>query len=158
MIDVQYSYSPDIYHYGVLGMKWGVRHDRSKAYRKASNKANKLHKTYEKANVRSSKANAKSSKVSVKLQKSYDRDKQKANGELYTSSSRTKKLEKKQKTVDKKASKATHQTSKAYKQFSKWEKSMRKAFKNVKISEISEKDLAAGRDYIYMLLNDRIGR
>lgn len=29
-------------HYGVLGMKWGVRHDRAKAYKKATKKFNKL--------------------------------------------------------------------------------------------------------------------
>lgn len=35
-------------HYGVLGMKWGVRHDPQRAYIKAANKYNKLEK---KANV-----------------------------------------------------------------------------------------------------------
>lgn len=35
-------------HYGVLGMKWGVRHDPQRAYIKATNKYNKLEK---KANI-----------------------------------------------------------------------------------------------------------
>lgn len=35
-------------HYGVLGMKWGVRHDPQRAYIKAANKYNKLEK---KANI-----------------------------------------------------------------------------------------------------------
>ena len=32
----------ELYHYGVLGMKWGVKHDRNKAISKSYNKLNKL--------------------------------------------------------------------------------------------------------------------
>lgn len=36
-------------HYGVLGMKWGVRHDPKKAYQKASKKFDKIEKKSNKA-------------------------------------------------------------------------------------------------------------
>lgn len=60
----------DIEHYGVLGMKWGVRHNTAKAYSKASAKKarleNKVVKTRNKYLKKSAKANR---GVSIKYQK-----------------------------------------------------------------------------------------
>lgn len=41
--------SPYLAHYGVLGMKWGVRHNPEKAYTKASKKLKALSKASDKA-------------------------------------------------------------------------------------------------------------
>lgn len=150
----QYQTSDELYHYGVLGMKWGVRRNPSRAYRKSTQKADRLKKDYDKKSFKSLKAEATSAKLDVKVARSRKRDKAKADTDLYTSSSRTKRLEKKQKKVDRKTSKLNRRASKAYRKSVKWEASMRKVFRNTKVSDIDPTVIDAGRDYVYMLIND----
>lgn len=154
----QTVYGDPIMHYGVLGMKWGVRHNPSRAFRKASNKANRLKDRYDKANVKALKLDAKSSKAASKAAKSRKRDKKNATSDVYSDSRRTKRLQNKSSKIDSKASKATKKATKAMSKSMKWEASMSRAFRDTNISDISEKDIAAGRDYIYMLYNDRLDR
>lgn len=46
-------------HYGVIGMKWGVRHDPKGAYSKATKKADKLQKKATTAHKKAAKAQSK---------------------------------------------------------------------------------------------------
>ena len=118
----------ELAHYGVVGMKWGVRKGNyTKAYKKATKKAGKLEKKYNKANAKAAKANAKMSKNST-----------------FKSN---KKLLKRMR----KAHKLSAKAAKAELRGAKWTAKMEQTFKGVKISDIDKEVLDAGRKYMYML-------
>ena len=135
----------ELKHYGVLGMKWGVRRNPSRAYRKASQEAEKRKKRYDRDSLKAKKVSAKSEKISYKLSKAYSKN---------ASPAKTKKLEKQQVKTDKTLGKVNAKARKSLRRSMKWEKSMRKSFKNVRISQIKPEDIQAGQDYVFMLLRD----
>lgn len=128
--------APDIYHYGVLGMKWGVRHDKSRAFRNAAHKADKLERKTQKATKKYEKA----VKKNKKSQKRF------AGFGLTTNRALLRRT--------KQVARTERKLNKRIKKSSKWRSNMEKTFKNVRVSDISQEDLTAGRDYVYMLLND----
>lgn len=120
------NYKHELYHYGVLGMKWGVRRGKTeKAYAKASKKLNKLDKKVTKAEF-------KSHKKMVKVDKSASN--------MFVSDRRLAKRETKAKRA---ASKAAVRNRKA----ERWYKSMEKTFANTDISLTSEQ-IAMGQRYV----------
>ena len=128
----------ELMHYGVEGMKWGIRRNPSKAYRKSTKKADHLKTLAANRDRRAKQANA---RMASTLAKTY------GHGLFKPSDRKIAKVAKEAATRNKLAANATRRAQ-------RWEKKMRKAFKNVNVSQITPEDLEVGRNYIDMLLKD----
>ena len=137
----------ELMHYGVLGMKWGVRRARRAANSGNTEKANKIYsKTFAKSSKTIDKAHKKAVKKnleSAKLQKKALKKEAKATSEAQYNKARKKQF---------KANKRQLKSAKLEKKAMKLEKKMGKAFANVSIKDIDKETLNIGKKYIYMLM------
>lgn len=159
----------ELQHYGVIGMKWGVRHDAAKAYSKAVTKSNKLQdkveKTGHKYTKKSQKANTGVSTRYLKRQAKADKLQAKANKKkygLFTNAKKAAKLQVKADRAQYKAdkikgraekrnfeeSKAKGQYVRAQKKAERWVKQMDKTFQDYDVSKLSEQAISAGEAYV----------
>lgn len=118
----------ELMHYGVLGMKWGKRKNPSSAFGKSAEKADKLRRKISKTEVKLDKASNKLTKYNQRG------DQDKANRAAAK--------------VNRVGQKLQKRTAKSQ----KWEKAMSKTFNKTKMSDITQKDLIKGRDYVNMLV------
>lgn len=157
----------DIEHYGVLGMKWGVRHNTAKAYSKASAKKtrleNKVAKTRNEYLKKSAKAN---SGVSVKYHKKkakadklqFKADKKKyglfsnaykaarlqakADVALYKANKYKYKYEKRKAAE----SKASGKYARAQRKAERWVRAMDRTFVNYDVSKLTSQQTSKGEE------------
>ena len=113
----------DIEHYGVLGMKWGVRKNPAKAIRKASKK---LYKLDRKASRKQRKADKQAYKAEKKMMKS----------ETAWTAEGSAKNYKKSRKLSVKARKSQFKATKASNRAKKWANKMEKYLSGTKVKDI----------------------
>lgn len=136
----------DLQHYGVLGMKWGVRHA-NKQYAKSTTKSERQ-KATDKLNTHMDKASKKLNKLDTKAEKSrgkaekkyYKYTKAAGRGVLLRNSSKIRKAKQKFKRSDAKyANKVT--------KVNEWYKAMEKEFGNTNV-KITSQQAEIGKKYL----------
>lgn len=129
----------DLEHYGVLGMKWGVRKDPERAYEKASQKLEKLDRKAQKAGAKAAKKEAKS----VHKQ-------QKADSAVLFKKAKARSADRAIGRSEKSRQKYMTQMSKAV----SWYKEMENAFRDIKISKLNPSKSELGKKYVDIQIND----
>lgn len=127
MSDYIYTSDGELYHYGVVGMKWGVRRGRTaRSYEKASKKLSKLTNKADKAQVKADK------KLAVAQRAAY--------GWSRKSAQKTKW----------KAGRQQYKADKRKKKALKWINQMEKTFKNTTV-KLSKNQVDVGKRYMEQL-------
>lgn len=122
----------ELYHYGVKGMKWGIRKDPARAFEKATTYADKLKNRAAAADLKSSNYHAKTVKRMARPS--------------FTDFgvAKERRMQKKDARLEVKAKRANNKAA-------KFERDMRETFKDVHIKSIPKSTIDKGKAYVDML-------
>ena len=129
-------YENELTHYGVLGMKWGVRKDPRKHYAKAKNKSYTLKAKADKAKMKAAKNQIKLDKLKRKLDRVDDED-----------VTKKEKIQNKIDKIDKKVDKLTSKSAKYANKARSWIDAMDEVFGSIDYDSISQVDIDRGEEY-----------
>lgn len=122
----------ELRHYGVLGMKWGIRKNPTRAYTRAMHKKNKLSDKSDKLDLKANRKMKKGTKLlarassSVKIQKGYNLVQQ--------------------------ASSMSLKAAKIKKKGKQWTRHMNKAFSSYSVEKIPNGNIESGKNFVYRML------
>lgn len=133
-------------HYGVRGMKWGVRHDPKKAGRKSLKKLSKLDKKASDAEQSALKKESSAANMRYKAEykKQYSRSRM--------GQRKAERYDKDATLMEADARVARAKANTAVDKAKKWASSMNKVFADVKISDVSREDRELGKKYLLDVL------
>lgn len=126
-------------HYGVLGMKWGVRKDPKKAVLLANEKLKKLDKKVKKSVNKATKITEKAFEKNAKAESAF----------LFKGIKRFKASG-----ASRKASQALAKVQANKLKAKKWADAMNKVFSNAKIRNLDKEAIVIGKEYAKMTLED----
>lgn len=137
---MNYDHLCDVYddyleHYGVLGMKWGVRKDPNKAYSKAGQKLERLDRSAARLGL----------KASAREQNAISKQRR-ASSALIFKKHKARVASRKTRKALKTYQRAQEVQIKAY----RWNESMKKTFKGVKVNNMDKKYVDLGKKYSKM--------
>ena len=146
------DHSDILRHYGVLGMKWGVRRNPSKAFGKATKKAKRL--DAKAASYREvTEAHRGVSKVYHKQAREL-RKQRAANDVFKPSKARIAIAERRARKSDARLRRADNRALRSEGKAEKWNNNMRDSFKYTRVSQIDPAIRHYGKAYMNMLFND----
>lgn len=126
-------------HYGVLGMKWGVRKDANKAYARASKKLSKLDRKAADSAASAAKADARST----------DKQRKADSAMIFKKSSAKKAI----KAIEK-SDRARLDYARKMEKAVSWYKQMENTFRDVKLSNVNSEYVTLGKKYSKICLDD----